>query len=79
MARLPNVSAHDWSLLTGVVTGGLALLLVPAALLLSGRPRWHRPIARLAALDVLLGANGLPELLREAVAAATRRSRELGG
>ena len=32
-----------------------------------------------AALDVLLGANGLPELLREAVAAATRRSRELGG
>ncbi|MGQ2990395.1 MAG: DMT family transporter [Brevundimonas sp.] len=28
MARLPHVSAHDWSLLTGVVTGGLALLLV---------------------------------------------------
>lgn len=34
MARLPQVSAHDWSLLTGVVTGGLALLLViPAALI----------------------------------------------
>lgn len=33
MARLPQVSAHDWSLLTGVVTGGLALLLaIPAAL-----------------------------------------------
>lgn len=33
MARLPQVSAHDWSLLTGVVTGGLALALaVPAAL-----------------------------------------------
>ncbi|MED5536840.1 MAG: DMT family transporter [Pseudomonadota bacterium] len=31
MARLPEVSPHDWSLLTGVVTGGLALILaVPA-------------------------------------------------
>jgi drug/metabolite transporter (DMT)-like permease len=28
MARLPHVSGHDWSLLTGVVTGGFALLLV---------------------------------------------------
>lgn len=37
-----------------MVTGGLALLLVPGALLLSPRPRWHRPVARLAALDVLL-------------------------
>lgn len=34
MARLPNVSAHDWSLLTGVVTGGLALLLVIPAVLI---------------------------------------------
>jgi len=33
MARLPQVSPHDWSLLTGVVTGAFALLLaVPAAL-----------------------------------------------
>ncbi len=32
-----------------------------------------------AALDVLLGANGFPELLREAVAAAARRAKELGG
>jgi pyrroline-5-carboxylate reductase len=31
-----------------------------------------------AALDVLLAAGGLPDLLREAVAAAARRSRELG-
>lgn len=30
--RLPQVSAHDWNLLTGVVTGALSLLLVPAAL-----------------------------------------------
>ena len=29
MGRLPDVSPHDWSLLTGVTTGGLALLLVP--------------------------------------------------
>ena len=31
-----------------------------------------------AALDVLLGEGGFPELLREAVAAAARRSKELG-
>jgi pyrroline-5-carboxylate reductase len=31
-----------------------------------------------AALNVLLGADGLPPLLREAVAAAVRRSKELG-
>lgn len=30
--RLPHVSAHDWNLLTGLVTGALSLLLVPAAL-----------------------------------------------
>lgn len=33
LVRLDHVSSHDWSLLTGVVTGGLALLLaVPAFL-----------------------------------------------
>lgn len=32
-----------------------------------------------AALDVLMGENGLPELLERAVAAATARSRELAG
>lgn len=32
-----------------------------------------------AALDVLLADGGFPDLLREAVAAATRRSKELGG
>ena len=32
-----------------------------------------------AALNVLLGEHGLPPLLREAVACAVRRSRELGG
>lgn len=33
LAHLHDVSAHDWSLLTGVVTGALALALVPFALL----------------------------------------------
>ncbi len=32
-----------------------------------------------AALNVLLGASGLPSLLREAVGQAMRRSKELGG
>ena len=36
MARLPEVSPHDWSLLTGVVTGGFALLLAVPALLTMG-------------------------------------------
>jgi len=36
MARLPQISAHDWSLLTGVVTGGFALLLAVPALLGAG-------------------------------------------
>jgi drug/metabolite transporter (DMT)-like permease len=34
LSRSPHVSAHDWSLLTGIVTGGQALVLIPAALLL---------------------------------------------
>ena len=33
LARLDKVSVHDWSLLTGLVTGGQALLLTPVALL----------------------------------------------
>ncbi|QTC93229.1 DMT family transporter [Brevundimonas goettingensis] len=36
--RLPDVSAHDWSLLTGVVTGGLSLGL--AVLVLFDPPQW---------------------------------------
>lgn len=32
LARLPQVSAHDWNLLTGLVTGAQSLLLVPLAL-----------------------------------------------
>lgn len=33
LARRPDISSHDWSLLTGVVTGALALLLAPPAFL----------------------------------------------
>jgi len=32
LALRPGMGSHDWSLLTGVVTGGLALLLTPLAL-----------------------------------------------
>jgi pyrroline-5-carboxylate reductase len=32
-----------------------------------------------AALEVLMGEGGFPELLHDAVAAAVRRSKELGG
>ena len=34
--RLPSVTAHDWSLLLGVATGALSLLLLPAAALVPG-------------------------------------------
>ncbi len=33
LARLDHISAHDWSLLTGMVTGAQALLLIPVSLL----------------------------------------------
>jgi uncharacterized membrane protein YozB (DUF420 family) len=37
-----------------MVCGGLALVLVPAALMLRKQPRWHRPAGRLAAINVLI-------------------------
>jgi len=51
MGRLPQVSAHDWSLLTGVVTGGFALLLAVPALLGAGEATGEQ-WARLAAVSV---------------------------
>ncbi|WP_312145811.1 DMT family transporter [Brevundimonas sp.] len=36
LRQLETVSAHDWSLLTGVVTGAQSLLLLPLALLVAG-------------------------------------------
>ena len=47
-----------------MVTGGLALLLVPLAIALSNRPRWHRPVARIAALDIAIaGITAFPVAL----------------
>lgn len=37
-----------------MVTGGLALLLLPLTFALRHRPAWHRPVGRLAAADVLV-------------------------
>jgi len=42
LARRADLSAHDWSLLIGVVTGALALLLVPTAFVLDDTP--HPPM-----------------------------------
>lgn len=37
LAKVPDVSGHDWSLLTGVATGALALLLAPVAFASGGQ------------------------------------------
>jgi uncharacterized membrane protein YozB (DUF420 family) len=37
-----------------MITGALALLLGPLAISLRKRPRWHRPIGRIAAADILI-------------------------
>ena len=51
MTRLPRVSAHDWSLLNGVVTGVLALIVaVPAALF--GLPADSEQWLRLAGVSL---------------------------
>ena len=47
-----------------MLSGGLALVLVPLAILLRHQPRWHRPVARIAALDVVLaGVTAFPVAL----------------
>ena len=44
-----------------MLTGGMALLLVPLAIMLRRWPRWHRIAGRIAAIDVLLaGVTALP-------------------
>lgn len=61
MARLPQVSAHDWSLLTGVVTGGFALLLaVPAVVEASGQSgdQWARLAAASMGVAILASIVG---------------------
>jgi hypothetical protein len=37
-----------------MITGALALILLPVVILLRRLPRWHRPLGRLAALDVTI-------------------------
>ena len=55
-----------------MVTGGLALVLVPLTFLLRHHARWHRPIGRIAAVDVLIaGITAFPVAL---VAPVTRVS-----
>ncbi|MFZ4164262.1 DMT family transporter [Brevundimonas sp. NPDC058933] len=61
MGRLPDVSPHDWSLLTGVVTGGFALLLaVPAVLTMGVWPSeaWVRLIGVSLAVAVFASIIG---------------------
>ncbi len=53
LARLPHLSAHDWSLLTGVVTGAQALLLVPVIALT--QPLQHAPEQWLQFAGVSIG------------------------
>lgn len=62
LARCPDISGHDWSLLTGVATGGLALLLVPLAFAGGGGahtpPQWLGFWAVAAAVAVLASILG---------------------
>jgi len=50
LERRPDISSRDWSLLTGVATGGLALLLAPLALLWDASA--HEPGAWLRLLGI---------------------------
>ncbi|MDB5679556.1 MAG: hypothetical protein JWM94_2558 [Sphingomonas bacterium] len=44
-----------------MITGGLALILLPLAIALRRKPKWHRPLGRIAAIDVLVaGATAYP-------------------
>ncbi len=50
--RLEHVSAHDWSLLNGVVTGGQSLLLIPISLLLYPAAHSDLDWAQLAGVSI---------------------------
>jgi len=62
LARLGHVSAHEWSLLTGVATGALALLLaLPAFLLAPARhaaPDWLRFMLAVSTMALLCSVAG---------------------
>ena len=65
LVRLSHISSHEWSLLTGVVTGALALVLTVAALIVSdgdhGTADWVRfwGISLAVALGASVIGNGL--------------------
>jgi len=65
LAGLPHLSSHDWNLLTGVVTGGQALLLVPL-ILLNGTPA-HTPGTWLQFAGVSVGVAVCASLLGNAL------------
>jgi len=65
LAQLPQLSAHDWSLLTGVVTGAQALLLVPIIAVL--QPPQHLPIEWLQFAVVSVGVAVLASICGNAL------------
>jgi pyrroline-5-carboxylate reductase len=77
-AGLPPADASE--LARATITGAAALLAESGEEPAELRRRVTSPAGTTeAALNVLLGEHGLPPLLREAVAHAMRRSKELGG
>ena len=64
LARLPHLSAHDWSLLTGVVTGAQALLLVPLIALIQPQ---HAPAEWLQFAGVSIGVAVLASICGNAL------------
>ncbi len=52
LARLEHVSAHDWNLLIGIVTGAQSLLLAPVALALEATPHTALDWTRLGAVSI---------------------------
>lgn len=62
LARLPHISGQDWSLLTGVVTGALALVIaIPAFLIRPGHfatEEWVRFIAVVSGMALLASIVG---------------------
>ena len=53
-----------WIFPLHMITGGLALLLVPLTFMLRRRARWHRPVGRVtAAIVVLAGLSAFPVAL----------------
>lgn len=65
LSRLRTISAHDWSLLTGIVTGALALVLVPFALLFE--PMQHGVSAWLRFAGVSIGVALLASVVGNAL------------